>query len=75
MNKQILIPYEEYLDLVKDVESYKGLIEDLESCTSIECVETYEMIKRHKRILVLDIDQLKQVLKYFYKVDEVIQKD
>lgn len=70
MNKQILIPYEEYLELSSDAITGKELLARLKECTRITNVYNTSALKP-KSILIVDTEKLKEIIKEFLKVDEV----
>lgn len=70
MNKQILIPYDEYLELSSDASNGKELLARLKECTRIEGLYNISTGK-HKAILTVNTEKLKEIIKEFLKVDEV----
>ena len=70
MNKQILIPYDEYLELSSDASNGRELLARLKECTRIE--NLYDISSgTPKVILITDTKKLKEAIKEFLKVDEV----
>lgn len=70
MNKQILIPYEEYLELSSDASNGRELLARLKECTRVE--NLYDAITvKPKVILIADTKKLKETIKEFLNVDEV----
>lgn len=70
MNKQILIPYDEYLELSSDASNGRELLARLKNCTRVE--NLYDTITvKPKVILITDTKKLKEAIKEFLKVDEV----
>lgn len=70
MNKQILIPYEEYLELSSDASNGRELLARLKECTRIESLYDISTVKP-KAILTVNTEKLKEIVKEFLKVDEV----
>lgn len=70
MNKQILIPYDEYIELSSDANLGKALSEDLKDITKVE--QVYR-VSRGEYVTVINIDseKLKEIIKRFIKVDEI----
>lgn len=70
MNKQILIPYDEYLELSSDASNGRELLARLKEYSRIE--KLYDMITvKPKSILIIDTEKLKETIKELLKVDEV----
>ena len=70
MNKQILIPYDEYLELNSDATNGRVLLDKLKDCTRIESL--YDVaLGGNKTILIVNNEKLKGVIKELLKVDEV----
>lgn len=70
MNKQILIPYDEYLKLSSDASNGRELLAKLKDCTRVE--NLYDICSGiPKVILITDTKKLKEIIKEFLKVDEV----
>lgn len=70
MNKQILIPYEEYLELSSDASNGRELLARLKECTRVE--NLYDISAGiPKVILIVNTEKLKEIIKEFLKVDEV----
>lgn len=70
MNKQILIPYEEYLELSSDASNGREPLARLKECTRITNVYNTSTLEP-KSILIVDTEKLKEIIKEFLKVDEV----
>lgn len=70
MNKQILIPYVEYMELSSNADIGKELSYKLKDCTRVE--NLYDISSGiPKVILIVNTEKLKEMLKEFLKVDEV----
>ena len=70
MNKQILIPYEEYLELSSDAANGRVILDKLKDCTRVE--NLYDIGSGiPKVILITDTKKLKEIIKEILKVDEV----
>lgn len=70
MNKQILIPYDEYLELSSDAVNGRVILDKLKDCTRVENLYDAFTVKP-KVILIADTEKLKETIKEFLKVDEV----
>ncbi len=70
MNKQILIPYDEYLELSSDASNGREILAKLKDCTRVE--NLYDISRGgHKSILIMDTKKLKETIKEHLKVDEI----
>lgn len=70
MNKQILIPYDEYLELSSDASNGRELLARFKECTRVE--NLYDIGSGiPKVILIANTEKLKETIKEFLKVDEV----
>ena len=69
MNKQILIPYDEYLELSSDAITGKELLDNLKDVIKVE--QLYKpSLMGYRTVADIDSEKLKELIKKYLKVDE-----
>lgn len=70
MNKQILIPYDEYLELSSDAHTGKELLDNLKDVIKVEQVYKASLIG-YRAVADINSEKLKEIIKKYLKVDEI----
>lgn len=70
MNKQILIPYDEYLELSSDATNGRELLDNLKDVIKVEQVYKASLIG-YRTVADIDSEKLKELIKNYLKVDEI----
>lgn len=70
MNKQILIPYDEYLELSSNATNGRVILDELKDVIKVEKVYKASLIG-YRAVADIDSEKLKELIKKYLKVDEI----
>ena len=70
MNKQILIPYDEYLELSSNATNGRVILDELKDVIKVEQVYKASLIG-YRAVADVDGEKLKELIKKYLKVDEI----
>lgn len=70
MNKQILIPYDEYLELSSDAVNGRVILDKLKDVVKVEQVYKASLMG-YRAVADVDSEKLKGLIKDYLKIDEI----